>query len=335
MPGARERRLCAVDGRHAGRPQDRYLHRRLRRQPSAAVRRERLAGDYAGLRAYAAAGRPPPNARRGGAPANSSNLRLPWWLCAASRPTAKTCNGDEFNNAVFPNALAGTPFVAGKCRQGYAGSPTRNCTIDGTFSDETAASVPCTRTCRRIPRIGPPGSQADFVLISRDALLPARWCAALAAVTCSSTTETAVVWPSAAAGTTVNGQCASGYFGNPTRTCTNKGIWLTPVGQCQRTPPRARGPRRQTGGAATNTTRATVLTMRPKFHRRQLPARQRRDGVVRRGAHQHRQRRGYLQARLHRDRRPAAAPRLRRGRHVVGHAEPVHSYARRHGAGGG
>jgi len=56
-----------------------------------------------------------------------------------------------------------------------------------------------------------------------------------AAVTCNSISETSVTWPSAQAGATVQGACASGYFGNPTRTCTTKGIWLAPVGQCQRT----------------------------------------------------------------------------------------------------
>lgn len=58
---------------------------------------------------------------------------------------AITCNGDEFNNVVFPDAVAGQTNVKGSCKEGYAGAPTRNCMNDGTFSDENGDSTPCTR----------------------------------------------------------------------------------------------------------------------------------------------------------------------------------------------
>jgi len=42
--------------------------------------------------------------------------------------------------------VAGQANVQGTCKDGYAGAPTRDCTNDGTFSDENDDSTPCTRT---------------------------------------------------------------------------------------------------------------------------------------------------------------------------------------------
>jgi len=51
----------------------------------------------------------------------------------APHPSAIQCLSVEVNQATFPTATAGDNFVKGKCTQGYAGAPLRNCSETGAW----------------------------------------------------------------------------------------------------------------------------------------------------------------------------------------------------------
>ena len=122
----------------------------------------------------------------------------------SNRCTQIFCPAAEEDSATWASSAAGSNGVQGSCVPGYAGSPTRNCGITGSW---TAIVSPCVQL----------------------------WCPAL------NDSSAQALWGTTAAGSSsVSGQCYDNTSGSPTRTCQFDGTWGPSINPCSTNPCTAR-----------------------------------------------------------------------------------------------
>jgi hypothetical protein len=140
------------------------------------------------------------------------------------------CPAVTVNLATFASATAGTSGIVGSCQAGYTGSPIRNCSLTGAWVDDLTDSTPCTRTFIAAP------CMLLITVVSRVPGMHVFVFLPLTELSCAASNDAITSFPTATAGSTVNGVCAAGYSGSPQRTCSLTGTWLAPSGvACVRT----------------------------------------------------------------------------------------------------
>ena len=130
-----------------------------------------------------------------GSPSRDCNLDGTWGDISGTCATLH-CQAQSFNNANWPMTPAGSS-AAGNCDVGYAGSPSRACSSEGTWED---VEFPCEQ------------------------------------LTCSALVDGNAEWPeSASLVDGVSGTCLPGFLGAPTRSCDANGQWDEIEEPCTRT----------------------------------------------------------------------------------------------------
>ena len=175
---------------------------------------------------------------------------------ACTRMTCAAAN-DAVAQAQFPAANAGDQSVAGTCYEGTSGSPSRDCHLDGTWSE---TNNPCsTNPCPALldsehanwPSPDEPNTLVTGTCVAGyDTSLPppkrmcnsnGQWSSSITnpcqPIYCTASTPGYAAfnaqWPAQVqAGTSASGTCVAGYSGTTSRACSLAGVWGTPSPLC-------------------------------------------------------------------------------------------------------
>jgi hypothetical protein len=171
------------------------------------------------------------------------------WAVATSSCVQLTCASLTEGNAFWSTQVAGSSSVSGTCVAGYAGAPTRSCSITGVWSSiadgctviqcpslsaSASASWPATNAGSQAVGTCLPGFSGSAQRLCQ---LDGTWATATSSCTqisCGAlSSDGDASWVSALSGTTAApGVCVTGWSGSPTRDCSLLGVWGTIQNPC-------------------------------------------------------------------------------------------------------